>query len=87
MFQSSMDTVFAHAVTKVIELPQETQRFIGEAILDGAGRPDLPVIEFTAEEEAMIEDAEAEVARGELIDQEEVREHFDALRAKSYAAL
>ena len=44
-----MDTVFAQAVTKIIGLPQDTQRFIGEALLDGAAQPDLPVIEFTAE--------------------------------------
>lgn len=82
-----MDTVFAQAVSKVIELPKDTQRFIGEAILGGAGRPDLPVIEFTAEEEAMIEEAEVQAERGELIDEDEVREHFNALRAKSHAAL
>lgn len=80
-----MDTVFAQAVSKVIEMPQDTQRFIGEAILGGAGQPDLPVIEFTAEEEAMIEEAEAEVARGELIDQEEMEAYFAELRAKAYA--
>ena len=50
-----MDTVFAQAVTKIIGLPQDAQRFIGEALLDGAAQPDLPVIEFTAEENAMIE--------------------------------
>lgn len=82
-----MDTLFAHAVSKISELPLDTQRFIGEALLDGAGRPDLPVIEFTAEEEAMLDEAEAEIARGELIGQEEMNKRFDELRAKSYAAL
>ncbi|MEL6362667.1 MAG: hypothetical protein AAFR21_16440 [Pseudomonadota bacterium] len=48
-----MDTVFAQAVTKIIELPLETQRAIGEKLLDGTTQPDLPVIDFTAEESAM----------------------------------
>ncbi len=45
-----MDTVFAQAVSKISELPQGTQRFIGEALLEGEVQPNLPVIEFTAEE-------------------------------------
>ena len=45
-----MDTIFAHAVIKILEMPQESQRAIGEALLIGAVEPDLPVIEFTAED-------------------------------------
>lgn len=51
-----MDTVFARAVTKIIEMPRGTQREIGEALLDGRGRLDLPVIEFTAEKDTMIDE-------------------------------
>lgn len=82
-----MDIIFAQAVGKVVELPRETQRFIGEAILDGVGRSDLPVIEFTAEEEAMLDEAEAEVVRGELIDQEDMEGYFAELGTKAYAAV
>ncbi|WP_299735278.1 hypothetical protein [uncultured Roseobacter sp.] len=82
-----MDIVFAQAVTKIIELPQDTQRVIGEALLDGAGQPDLPVIEFTAEENAMIDEALEEIERGEVIGQEEMKKHFAELRAKSYEAI
>jgi hypothetical protein len=42
-----MDTVFAQAVTRIIELPTDTQRLIGEALLDRAIQSDLPVIEFS----------------------------------------
>ena len=82
-----MDTVFAQAVTKISELPLDTQRFIGEALLDGATRPDLPVIEFTAEENAMIDEAIAEVERGEVIDQAQMERRYEELIAQSYAAL
>ena len=82
-----MDTVFAQAVTKIIEMPQETQRVIGEALLDAAGQPDLPVIEFTPEENAMIDEALEQVERGEVIGQEEMKKHFAELRAKSYEAI
>ena len=82
-----MDTIFAQAVTKVIEMPQDVQRAIGEALLDGAGQPNLPMIEFTAEEEAMIDEALVEIERGEVIGQEEMKRRFNELRAKTYAAL
>jgi hypothetical protein len=82
-----MDTIFAEAVTRIIELPQGTQRVIGEALLDGAGQTNLPVIEFTAEEHAMLDEAEASLAAGNAIGWEEMKRHFDELRAKSYAAL
>ena len=82
-----MDTLFAHAVSKISELPLDTQRFIGEALLDGAAQPNLPVIDFTEAEHAMLDEADAEIARGEVIGQEEMAAQFDALRTKSYAAL
>ncbi len=50
IFFQYMDTVFAQAVSKISELPQGTQRIIGEALLEGEVQPNLPVIEFTAEE-------------------------------------
>ena len=82
-----MDTTFAQAVTKIIELPQDTQRFIGEALLNGAAQPDLPVIEFTAEEDAKLDEAQAEIDRGETIGQEDMKAHFNELRTKAYAAV
>lgn len=82
-----MDTVFAQAVTKVSEMSLDTQRFIGEVLLDGVVQPDLPVIEFSAEEHAMLDEAEASIVAGNVIGQEEMKRHFDELRAKSYAAL
>jgi|GEM_PF-6208280 len=82
-----MDTVFAQAVTKIIEMPRGTQRVIGEALLDGAAQPDLPVIEFTADEERMIEDGIADLDAGRVIGQEEVEKRFSELRAKSYEAV
>ncbi len=82
-----MDTVFAQAVTKIIELPQDTQRVIGEALLDGAAHPDLPVIEFTAEENAMIDEALEEIERGDVIGQVEMKQRFAELRAKSYETI
>lgn len=50
-----MDTVVAQAVTKISELPQGTQRIIGEALLEGEVQPNLPVIEFTAEDGIRVE--------------------------------
>ena len=82
-----MDTVFARAVTKIIEMPAGTQRVIGEALLDGAGQPNLPVIEFTAEEEAKIEEGLASLERGDVYSQEQMEEHFDKLSARAYAAV
>ena len=71
-----MDTVFAQAVTKIIGLPQDTQRFIGEALLDGAAHPDLPVIEFTVEEKAMIDEGLADVEAGRTVPQYEMQTVF-----------
>lgn len=82
-----MDTIFAQAVTKIIELPQDTQRVIGEALLDGAGQPDLPVIEFTAEENAMIDEGLADIEAGRTFSQTEMEAYYDELRAKTYAQL
>lgn len=81
-----MDTVFAQAVTEISELPLDTQRSIGEALLGGAARPDLPVIEFTAEENAMLDEAEAELAAGKVIGQDETKNFFMELRDKAYEA-
>lgn len=50
-----MDTVFAEAVAKVSQMSLETQRFIGEVLLDGVVQPELPVIEFSADEHAMLD--------------------------------
>lgn len=82
-----MDTIFAQAVTKISEMPQGVQRVIGEALLDGAGQPELPVIEFTAEEEAMIDEALEEVERGEFISQHEMEKRFEEMRSRAYAAM
>jgi len=82
-----MDTVFAQAVTKIIEMPQGTQRLIGEALLGGAAQPDLPIIEFTAEENAMIDEGLADLKAGRVHSQEEMGTFYDELRAKSYAAV
>jgi hypothetical protein len=45
-----MDTTFAHAVSKIMELPSDTQRSIGEALLCSTWQLDLPVIEFNSDE-------------------------------------
>ena len=82
-----MDTTFAQAVTKISELPLETQRFIGEALLGGAARPDLPVIEFTVEENAKLDEAEAELLADKVVGQEEMKQRFRELRAKSHVAV
>jgi len=60
---------------------------IGEALLDGAAQPDLPVIEFSDEENAMIDEGLAAAERGELIDQEEMETYFEELRTKAYAEI
>lgn len=80
-----MDTIFAQAVTKISELPLDTQRSIGEALLDSAAQPNLPVIEFTAEEYTKIDEAIAEIERGEVIGQDETKAHFQELRDHAYA--
>lgn len=41
-----MDAVFAHAVRQIVNLPLDTQRKIGQALLVGSSETDLPVIEF-----------------------------------------
>lgn len=80
-----MDTLFAHAVGKISEMPLEVQRFVGEALLDGAAQPNLPVIEFTDEENAMIDEALAEVEAGNTISQAEMKAYFQELREQAYA--
>lgn len=82
-----MDATFAHAISQISELPHDTQRVIGEALLSGAGQPNLPVIEFTAEEHALLDEAEVDIAHGAVIEQDEMKQRFEALRAASYAAL
>ena len=82
-----MDIVFAQAVTKIIKMPEGTQRLIGKALLDGATQPDLPVIEFTVEEEKMIEEGLADLEAGRSYSQSEMEVFYDELRAKSYAAI
>lgn len=82
-----MDTVFAQAVTRIIELPTSAQRMIGEALLQGQAEANLPVIEFTAEEDAMIAEGISDLEAGQTYTQAEMEETFDALRAKSYAAV
>ncbi|WP_299366770.1 hypothetical protein [uncultured Tateyamaria sp.] len=80
-----MDATFAQAVSKIIEMPVGTQRIIGEALLDGGAQPDLPVIEFTAEESAKIDEALEDIETGNVIGQEEMTVFFERLRAKGYA--
>lgn len=43
-----MDVVFVQAVNRITDLPQQTQREIGVALLAKASQLDLPVIEFSA---------------------------------------
>lgn len=76
-----MDTVFQEAVTKIIEMPQGIQRVIGEALLEGAGHPDLPVIEFTDEENAMIDEGLADIEAGRVHSQAEIELLHEELRA------
>lgn len=80
-----MDTVFAQAVTKIIEMPTGTQRLIGEALLSGAAQPELPVIEFTDAESAMVDEAIAEADSREVINQEEMETVYNKLRQRGYA--
>jgi len=77
-----MDIVFAQAVTKIIELPLETQRAIGETLLDVTTQSDLPVIDFTAEENAMIDEAREKIERGEVIGEKNIKKRFDDMRAR-----
>ena len=44
-----MDTKFAQAIIKVIELPHDAQREIGEALLFSSAQRTLPVIELGGE--------------------------------------
>lgn len=81
-----MDTIFKEAVSQVSEMPKDVQREIGEALLDGVAQRNLPVIEFTSEENGMIDEALEEVERGEVVGQDEMKAHFDELRTKAYAA-
>jgi hypothetical protein len=47
--QQFMQNTFAQAVTKIIELLSDTQRLIGEALLETAEHASLPVIRFDDE--------------------------------------
>lgn len=82
-----MDTVFAQAVTRIIEMPKGTQRLIGEALLNGGAQPELPVIEFTDAESEMIDTAIVEADSGEVFGQAEMETFYDKLRQKGYATV
>ena len=77
-----MDILLKEAINRVLELPEEQQRLIAETlILSEAWQvANTPVIDFTAEENAMIDEGLAELERGEWIPGEEV---FAKLRARS----
>lgn len=82
-----MDTVFAQAVSKIIEMPKGTQRLIGEALLEGGAQSELPVIEFSDAEDEMIDRAIVEVDNGEVFCQAEMKTFYDKLRQKGYAKI
>ena len=83
-----MDTLFQEAVTRIVDLPPEQQRQFGEMLLvsEALQTASMPVIEFTDEENAMIDEGLEEIERGEVIGQEEMKAYFEELRAKAYAA-
>lgn len=77
-----MDTLLKEAINRALDLPQEQQRMIAEAlILSEAWQvANMPVIDFTAEENAMIDEGLAAIERGDVIPGEEV---FVELRARN----
>jgi hypothetical protein len=66
-----MTKLLEQAFSKVATLPDSEQDELARVLLELAG-VDQPPIQLTAEEEADLAEAEAEIARGELASAEEV---------------
>jgi hypothetical protein len=67
-----MTRLLEEAFSKVSVLPDSEQDELARALLELAG-VDQPPIQLTAAEEADLAEAEAEIARGELASDDEVR--------------
>lgn len=80
IFQKLMDTVFQEAVTRIIDLPPDQQRQFGEMLLvsEALQAARMPVIEFTEDENAMIDEGLAAIDDGRVVSQSEVEAFFAA---------
>ena len=67
-----MTKLLEHAVETVRGLPAEVQDDLARTLLQLVGE-DQPVIRLTAEERADLAEADAEIARGELATDAEIR--------------
>jgi hypothetical protein len=67
-----MTKLFEQAVATASALPAEMQDELARLMLQFAGA-EQPPIKLTAEERADLDEADAEIARGELATDEEVR--------------
>jgi hypothetical protein len=67
-----MTELLEHAAEMVRRLPAEVQDDLARTLLQLAGE-DLPVVRLTAEERADLAEADAEIARGELATDAEIR--------------
>ena len=67
----SMTRLLEQAFSKVATLPDAEQDELARVLLELAG-VDQPPIQLTAEEDADLAEAEAEIARGELASEQEV---------------
>ena len=83
-----MDILFQEAVSRIVDLPRDQQRQFGEMLLmsEELRTASTPVIQFTEEENAMIDEGIASIDAGQTIDQEEMKKYFAELRSKSYEA-
>ena len=71
-YARSMTKLLEHAVETVRSLPAEVQDDLARTLLQLAGT-DQPVIRLTAEERAELAEADAEIARGELATDAEIK--------------
>lgn len=73
-----MDTIFQEAVSRIVDLPKETQRQFGEMLLvsEALQTASMPVIEFTDEENAMIDEGIASADAGQFTDLGKVEAFF-----------
>ena len=67
-----MTKLLEHAVDSIRALPPEVQDELARFLLQVAGE-EQPVIRLTPEERADLTEADAEIARGELATDEQVR--------------
>ena len=67
-----MTKLLEHAVETVRNLPAEVQDDLARTLLRLAGE-DQPVVGLTADEHADLAEADAEIARGELATDDEIR--------------